>query len=282
MASNTACDDLSRRRSGIRGSLPILTRPRRAASAFASSPAYMEEQSSPEDSHFVWSYAVEISQRRQRDRPAQIAHVAHHRRTWPNRRGARAGRRRPDADHPPGKSFNYTSGCPLQDAPWYHGRQLPDDGRGGKLFDVAIPAFSLDSPYTATQHELNRRPPMSAARGPIYTPVELLARLVAFDTTSHKINLGLDSLRRRLSSAARRRRAGSFSDDGQKSLALRHASAQQGEGGVALSGHTDVVPVDGQTWTSDPFTLPSRRRPPLWARLRRHEGLSRSCSRRRS
>ena len=28
-------------------------------------------------------------------------------------------------------------------------------------------------------------------RGPIYTPVELLERLVAFDTTSHKSNLGI-------------------------------------------------------------------------------------------
>src|SRR6202012_637035 len=30
------------------------------------------------------------------------------------------------------------------------------------------------------------------------------------------------------------------------------------EGGVILSGHTDVVPVDGQPWTSDPFTLTPR------------------------
>ena len=28
-----------------------------------------------------------------------------------------------------------------------------------------------------------------------------------------------------------------------------------GEGGVVLSGHTDVVPVDGQPWTTDPCTL---------------------------
>lgn len=30
------------------------------------------------------------------------------------------------------------------------------------------------------------------------------------------------------------------------------------EGGVILSGHTDVVPVDGQTWTSDPWTVTER------------------------
>src|SRR5690606_23805048 len=31
-----------------------------------------------------------------------------------------------------------------------------------------------------------------------------------------------------------------------------------GDGGVVLSGHTDVVPVDGQDWTSEPFRLAER------------------------
>ena len=30
------------------------------------------------------------------------------------------------------------------------------------------------------------------------------------------------------------------------------------DGGVVLSGHTDVVPVDGQDWSTDPFTLTER------------------------
>ena len=95
---------------------------------------------------------------------------------------------------------------------------------------------------------------MSEARGPIYTPVELLARLVAFDTTSHRSNLGIIAfigdyllqhgvLSRRIASG-----------DGQKS-SLYATIGPEGEGGIALSGHTDVVPIDGQTWTSDPFTL---------------------------
>ena len=29
-------------------------------------------------------------------------------------------------------------------------------------------------------------------------------------------------------------------------------------GGIVLSGHTDVVPVDGQDWSSDPFTMVER------------------------
>jgi acetylornithine deacetylase len=32
----------------------------------------------------------------------------------------------------------------------------------------------------------------------------------------------------------------------------------EGEGGIGLSGHSDCVPVEGQSWTSDPFTLTER------------------------
>lgn len=91
-------------------------------------------------------------------------------------------------------------------------------------------------------------------KGQSHTPAELLARLVAFDTTSHRSNLGIiDFIEDFLSQhgvAARR----VVSSDGEKS-SLYATLGPAGEGGVALSGHTDVVPVDGQTWTSDPFTL---------------------------
>lgn len=92
------------------------------------------------------------------------------------------------------------------------------------------------------------------AKGPIYTPAELLARLVAFDTTSHRSNLELiafveDYL---LQHGVTSRRI--VSDDGEKA-SLYATIGPEREGGVALSGHTDVVPVDGQDWTSDPFIL---------------------------
>ncbi|WP_423415600.1 acetylornithine deacetylase [Hyphomicrobium sp. B1] len=97
---------------------------------------------------------------------------------------------------------------------------------------------------------------MSAAKGKSFTPVELLARLVAFDTTSSKNNLGLIAFVEDYLAghgvASRR----IVSDDGQKS-SLYATIGPDDEGGVALSGHTDVVPVDGQTWTSNPFTLRS-------------------------
>jgi acetylornithine deacetylase len=83
--------------------------------------------------------------------------------------------------------------------------------------------------------------------------VELLARLVAFDTTSYRSNLDLiafveDYLLQHGVVAHR-----IPSSDGEKSSL--YATIGPNESGVALSGHTDVVPVDGQTWTSDPFTL---------------------------
>ena len=86
------------------------------------------------------------------------------------------------------------------------------------------------------------------------TPAELLARLVAFDTTSYRSNLGIIAFIEDYLSqhgvASRR----VVSDDGEKS-SLYATIGPDDEGGVALSGHTDVVPVDGQTWTSDPFTM---------------------------
>ena len=48
----------------------------------------------------------------------------------------------------PGKSFNYTSGCPLKTPQGIMVGSYQMTDEAGKLFDVAIPAFSLDSPYT--------------------------------------------------------------------------------------------------------------------------------------
>jgi acetylornithine deacetylase len=89
---------------------------------------------------------------------------------------------------------------------------------------------------------------------PVYSPLELLERLVAFDTTSHKSNLAL--IRFVEDYLAQFRIASRLvpSDDGQKA-SLYATIGPPGVPGVALSAHTDVVPVDGQTWGTDPFRL---------------------------
>lgn len=90
--------------------------------------------------------------------------------------------------------------------------------------------------------------------GPMYTPVELLARLVAFDTTSHKTNI---PLMRFVEDYLLQHGVTSQlvpTDDGLKA-SLFATIGPEGVPGVALSAHTDVVPVTGQTWESDPFVL---------------------------
>jgi acetylornithine deacetylase len=94
-------------------------------------------------------------------------------------------------------------------------------------------------------------------QGPIYTTAELLARLVAFDTTSYKSNMGLihfvEDYLAQHGVACRR----VPTQDGLKA-GLFATIGPAGVGGVALSGHTDVVPVAGQAWDSDPFKLMER------------------------
>jgi acetylornithine deacetylase len=86
--------------------------------------------------------------------------------------------------------------------------------------------------------------------------IALLERLVAFDTESEKSNLPLidfieEYLRTQNIPVLRAPNA-----QGQKA-ALLATIGPMVEGGVVLSGHTDVVPVEGQKWTGDPFKLRS-------------------------
>jgi acetylornithine deacetylase len=86
---------------------------------------------------------------------------------------------------------------------------------------------------------------------------ELLARLIAFDTTSRNSNLALIEWVEAFLAArgiASRRVANA---DGSKAN-LYALIGPEVEGGVVLSGHTDVVPVDGQPWSSDPWVLTER------------------------
>ncbi len=85
----------------------------------------------------------------------------------------------------------------------------------------------------------------------------LLARLVAFDTTSRLSNMELVGWVTNLLDAHGMRYEILPNADGTKAN-LYATIGGDGPGGVVLSGHTDVVPVDGQEWSSDPFTLTDR------------------------
>jgi acetylornithine deacetylase len=87
--------------------------------------------------------------------------------------------------------------------------------------------------------------------------IDILARLVAFDSTSRNPNRALiEDV------------AGLLRDAGLAPLVLPDPTGVKanlfvtvgppGDGGVLLSGHTDVVPADGQPWTVPPFALTRR------------------------
>jgi acetylornithine deacetylase len=87
--------------------------------------------------------------------------------------------------------------------------------------------------------------------------IDILAKLVAFDTTSRRSNLELiqwvEQYLAELNIPTRR----VPNADGTKSNLMAMIGPAV-EGGVVLSGHTDVVPVDGQPWSTDPWTLTER------------------------
>jgi acetylornithine deacetylase len=84
-----------------------------------------------------------------------------------------------------------------------------------------------------------------------------LARLVAFDTTSRGSNLALiEYVEAELAGLGVASRRVANADSSKANLIA--TIGPEVEGGIVLSGHTDVVPVDGQAWTSDPFSLTRR------------------------
>jgi acetylornithine deacetylase len=89
------------------------------------------------------------------------------------------------------------------------------------------------------------------------TSVSILRQLVSFDTTSRHSNLALIAWVADYLESRGARVELIYNDSRDKGNLLASIGPQR-EGGVVLSGHTDVVPVDGQEWTSDPFALVER------------------------
>ena len=86
------------------------------------------------------------------------------------------------------------------------------------------------------------------------TPLEMLAALVSFDTESANSNLALVDFAEGYLRSWNVPVVRVPNESGDKA-ALYATVGPQDRGGIVLSGHTDVVPVTGQTWTSDPFAL---------------------------
>ena len=84
--------------------------------------------------------------------------------------------------------------------------------------------------------------------------IDLLKTLVGFDTTSYKSNLELiEFIQSYLKNYGIQSTL--VHDESGKKANLYATIGRTDIGGIMLSGHTDVVPVAGQDWNTDPFCL---------------------------
>ncbi len=87
-----------------------------------------------------------------------------------------------------------------------------------------------------------------------YTPLEMMAKLISFPTVSSETNLPLVEFVADYLKSWGVEPHLIYNDEGNKANLYAHIGPMI-EGGVILSGHTDVVPVVGQNWDTDPWTV---------------------------
>ena len=110
-------------------------------------PQYLEDESSPEDDRFFWAYTIDISNEGSETVQLRSRHwrITDAEGRTEEVRGPGVVGQTPTIQ--PGTSFRYTSGCPLPTPSGIMVGSYQMTTEGGQLFNVAIPAFSLDSPH---------------------------------------------------------------------------------------------------------------------------------------
>jgi ApaG protein len=113
-------------------------------------PIFMDEQSEPEDFHFVWAYHVCIEN--QGDDTVQLMrrhwHITDSQGRIHEVQGEGVVGEKPILQ--PGESFEYTSGTPLATPSGFMVGSYQMVNKAGASFSVSVPAFSLDSPHDLT------------------------------------------------------------------------------------------------------------------------------------
>ena len=232
-------------------------------------PRFVEEESSPDDGRYFFAYTVEITNMSTDRVQLQSRHwkIVDGHGNLQEVRGPGVVGKQPVLG--PGETFSYTSGCPLTTPNGtMEGTYTMVTGKG-ETFHADIPAFSLDSPFT------KRVMHYEAMAGVRYTPLEMLARLVAFDTESAKSNLPLidfveDYLKGWDVPHIRVAERG-----GRQGGDLRDARAGGPRRRRALRPHRRRA-GDGAVLDERPLHASGRERARLWPRRRRHEGLRRA------
>ena len=114
-------------------------------------PIYLEEQSDPDENHFVWAYHVRIENNGQNTVQLMTRHwrITDSLGKIHEVRGDGVVGEQPVLK--PGGAFEYTSGTPLSTSSGIMDGSYQMETEGGERFDVRIPAFSLDSPHHRRQ-----------------------------------------------------------------------------------------------------------------------------------
>ena len=111
-------------------------------------PSFVESESEPDEGRYFWAYKIEIANLgsevvQLRSRHWQITDANGR---MEEVRGAGVVGKQPVLK--PGEKFAYTSGCPLTTSSGIMVGTYQMQNEEGELFSIAIPAFSLDSPFT--------------------------------------------------------------------------------------------------------------------------------------
>jgi len=114
-------------------------------------PVFLDEQSEPDENHYVWAYQVKI----ENDglEPVQLLNrhwqISDARGQLQEVKGEGVVGEQPTLK--PGEVFEYTSGTPLATPSGIMFGSYEMETKTGERFSIKIPAFSLDSPYQARQ-----------------------------------------------------------------------------------------------------------------------------------
>lgn len=114
-------------------------------------PDFLADQSEPYDDHYVWAYTVRID-----NNSDEVVRLKNRRWRITDSRGRTeiVSGEGVVGEQPvlqPGEGFEYTSGAPLTTPSGLMVGEYSMETAEGVMFDVAIPAFSLDSPHEIIQ-----------------------------------------------------------------------------------------------------------------------------------
>ena len=111
------------------------------------SPYYLEDQSEPDQHHFVWAYQVTINNlgKESVQLKSRFWQITDSNGTKHEVSGEGVVGEQPVLQ--PGEKFEYTSGTPLSTPSGFMEGYYQMETTNGKKFDATIPLFSLDSPH---------------------------------------------------------------------------------------------------------------------------------------